>query len=120
MRRTSNSSLSPNLSLKGQGVRLKRSIGTPTLDYLDPFLLFDDFTSGNPMDYEAGFPLHPHRGIETVTYVLQGEVQHRDTLGNAGSIGAGDGSSPGCVENAEGNSMADIDRQQYGASLSSR
>jgi hypothetical protein len=76
--------------IEGAGVRLKRSIGTPTLDYLDPFLLFDDFTSSHREDYEAGFPLHPHRGIETVTYVLQGEVQHRDTLGNAGSIGAGE------------------------------
>ncbi|MDE3039787.1 MAG: pirin family protein [Nitrospirota bacterium] len=82
--------IEPEPVIEGAGVRLKRSIGTPTLDYLDPFLLFDDFTSGNPRDYEAGFPLHPHRGIETVTYVLKGEVQHRDTLGNAGSIGAGD------------------------------
>src|SRR5437660_8855546 len=72
------------------GVRLKRSIGTQKLDYLDPFLLLDHFESSNPRDYEAGFPLHPHRGIETVTYVLTGEVQHKDTLGNSGSIGAGD------------------------------
>lgn len=82
--------IEPEPVIEGAGVRLKRSIGTPTLDYLDPFLLFDDFTSDNPRDYEAGFPLHPHRGIETVTYVLWGEVQHRDTLGNAGSIGAGE------------------------------
>ena len=82
--------IDPQSVIEGAGVRLKRSIGTPTLDYLDPFLLFDDFTSGHREDYEAGFPLHPHRGIETVTYVLQGEVQHRDTLGNAGSIGAGE------------------------------
>lgn len=82
--------IEPEPVIEGAGVRLKRSIGTPTLDYLDPFLLFDDFTSPNPLDYEAGFPLHPHRGIETVTYVLEGEVQHRDTLGNAGSIGAGE------------------------------
>jgi redox-sensitive bicupin YhaK (pirin superfamily) len=82
--------IDPQPVLEGAGVRLKRSIGTDTLDYLDPFLLFDDFTSGNPPDYEAGFPLHPHRGIETVTYVLRGEVQHRDTLGNAGRIGAGE------------------------------
>src|SRR5437660_11739786 len=72
------------------GVRLKRSIGTQKLDYLDPFLLLDHFASTNPRDYEAGFPLHPHRGIETVTYVLIGEVHHKDTLGNSGSIGAGD------------------------------
>jgi redox-sensitive bicupin YhaK (pirin superfamily) len=82
--------IEPEPVIEGAGVRLKRSIGTSTLDYLDPFLLFDDFTSSDREDYEAGFPLHPHRGIETVTYVLQGEVQHRDTLGNAGSIGAGE------------------------------
>jgi redox-sensitive bicupin YhaK (pirin superfamily) len=82
--------IEPEPVIEGAGVKLKRSIGTRTLDYLDPFLLFDDFTSAHREDYEAGFPLHPHRGIETVTYVLQGEVQHRDTLGNAGSIGAGE------------------------------
>lgn len=82
--------IEPQPVLEGAGVRLKRSIGTETLDYLDPFLLLDDFTSDDPRDYGAGFPLHPHRGIETVTYVLAGEVRHRDTLGNAGSIGAGD------------------------------
>lgn len=62
--------IEPEPVIEGAGVRLKRSIGTPTLDYLDPFLLFDDFTSNNPRYYEAGFPLHPHRGIETVTYVF--------------------------------------------------
>lgn len=82
--------IEPQSVLEGAGVRLNRSIGTQTLDYLDPFLLFDDFTSKHRHDYEAGFPLHPHRGIETVTYVLEGEVQHKDTLGNTGSIGAGD------------------------------
>jgi len=82
--------IEPEPVIEGAGVRLQRSIGTPTLDYLDPFLLFDDFTSGNPSDYEAGFPLHPHRGIETVTYILEGEVRHKDTLGNAGSITAGE------------------------------
>ena len=80
----------PEPVTEGAGVRLKRSIATRTLDYLDPFLLLDDFASSNPRDYEAGFPLHPHRGIETVTYVLRGEVHHKDTLGNSGSIGAGD------------------------------
>ena len=85
--------IEPEPVIEGAGVRLKRSIGTPTLDYLDPFLLFDDFTSSHRADYEAGFPLHPHRGIETVTYVLEGEVRHKDTLGNAGSIGAGYGES---------------------------
>ena len=82
--------IEPQTVLEGAGVRLNRSIGTQALDYVDPFLLFDDFTSQHRHDYEAGFPLHPHRGIETVTYVLEGEVQHKDTLGNAGSIGAGD------------------------------
>jgi redox-sensitive bicupin YhaK (pirin superfamily) len=82
--------IEPQAVIEGAGVRLKRSIATRQLDYLDPFLLLDHFASDNPADYEAGFPLHPHRGIETVTYVLKGEVHHRDTLGNSGSIGAGD------------------------------
>jgi len=82
--------IEPEPVTEGAGVRLKRSIGTERLDYVDPFLLLDHFASSNPRDYEAGFPLHPHRGIETVTYVLQGEVHHKDTLGNSGSIGAGD------------------------------
>ncbi len=82
--------IEPEPVVEGAGVRLKRSIATQRLDYLDPFLLLDHFASSNPRDYEAGFPLHPHRGIETVTYVLRGEVHHKDTLGNSGSIGAGD------------------------------
>lgn len=82
--------IEPEPVIEGAGVHLKRSIATQTLDYLDPFLLLDHFASSNPRDYEAGFPLHPHRGIETVTYVLRGEVHHKDTLGNSGSIGAGD------------------------------
>jgi redox-sensitive bicupin YhaK (pirin superfamily) len=82
--------IEPEPVVEGAGVHLKRSIATPTLDYLDPFLLLDHFASDDPRDYEAGFPLHPHRGIETVTYMLRGEVLHRDTLGNAGRIGAGD------------------------------
>ncbi|MEE8126183.1 MAG: pirin family protein [Nitrospirales bacterium] len=82
--------IEPKLVVEGAGVRLKRSIGGEALNYLDPFLLFDHFGSPNPEDYQAGFPMHPHRGIETVTYMLTGEVQHRDTLGNAGSIGPGD------------------------------
>jgi len=80
----------PRTVLEGAGVRLKRSIALPELDYLDPFLLFDHFGSNNPQDYIAGFPMHPHRGIETVTYVLDGLVSHRDSLGNAGTIGPGD------------------------------
>jgi redox-sensitive bicupin YhaK (pirin superfamily) len=80
----------PQAVVEGAGVRLKRSIGARTLDYLDPFLLLDHFQSKNRADYEAGFPLHPHRGIETVTYLLAGAVRHRDTLGNSGEIGTGD------------------------------
>jgi redox-sensitive bicupin YhaK (pirin superfamily) len=80
----------PRSVLEGAGVRLKRSIAGPELDYLDPFLLFDHFGSDNPDDYLAGFPMHPHRGIETVTYMLAGEVRHRDSLGNSGTIGKGD------------------------------
>jgi redox-sensitive bicupin YhaK (pirin superfamily) len=82
--------IEPQGVVEGAGVRLKRSIGTRTLDYLDPFLLLDHFQSKNRADYEAGFPLHPHRGIETVTYLLAGAVRHRDSVGNAGEIGPGD------------------------------
>jgi redox-sensitive bicupin YhaK (pirin superfamily) len=82
--------IEPEAVVEGAGVRLKRSIGTRTLDYLDPFLLLDHFASRNPDDYKAGFPMHPHRGIETVTYVLAGAVHHKDTLGNSGTIGPGD------------------------------
>jgi len=74
---------------EGAGVFVQRTIGGP-LNYLDPFLLLDHFHNSRPEDYEAGFPMHPHRGIETVTYVLSGSVHHRDTLGNSGSIGPGD------------------------------
>jgi redox-sensitive bicupin YhaK (pirin superfamily) len=80
----------PQSVVEGAGVRLKRSIATRELDYLDPFLLFDHFGSSNPDDYLRGFPMHPHRGIETVTYMLAGAVRHRDTIGNAGTIEAGD------------------------------
>ncbi len=74
----------------GAGVRLKRSIATEQLDHLDPFFLFDHFGSENPKDYSAGFPMHPHRGIETITYMLDGSVAHKDSMGNSGVIGAGD------------------------------
>ncbi len=82
--------ITPQYVMEGAGVKLKRSIATPTLNYLDPFLLLDHFGSDQPEDYLAGFPMHPHRGIETVTYMLAGMVNHRDSLGNAGSIRAGD------------------------------
>ncbi|MCA9473464.1 MAG: pirin family protein [Nitrospirales bacterium] len=80
----------PKTVMEGAGVKLRRSLGGEALNYLDPFLLFDHFGSRHAEDYRAGFPMHPHRGIETVTYMLSGEVEHRDTLGNAGKIGAGD------------------------------
>ena len=77
-------------TIEGAGVRLRRAFGFgDTKDY-DPFLLLDDFRNENPADYLAGFPWHPHRGIETITYVLAGSVEHRDSLGNRGSMGAGD------------------------------
>jgi redox-sensitive bicupin YhaK (pirin superfamily) len=82
--------IEPQAVTEGAGVRLRRSIAGRVLDYLDPFLLFDHFGSDNPADYLPGFPMHPHRGIETVTYMLAGQVTHRDSLGNAGTIGAGD------------------------------
>jgi redox-sensitive bicupin YhaK (pirin superfamily) len=80
----------PQPVVEGAGVHLGRSIGTRRLDHLDPFLLLDHFESVKPADYQAGFPYHPHRGIETVTFVRKGEVRHRDSLGHSGSIGAGD------------------------------
>ena len=80
----------PQTVLEGAGVRLKRSIATATLDNLDPFLLFDHFGSNDPADYVKGFPMHPHRGIETVTYMIQGDVNHKDSIGNSGSISSGD------------------------------
>src|SRR5262245_35828569 len=82
--------IEPRAVTEGACVMLKMSIGTQSFDYLDPFLLLDHFSSTDSRDYEAGFPLHPHRGIETVTYLLSGAVSHKDTLGNAGTIGAGD------------------------------
>jgi hypothetical protein len=77
-------------TLEGAGVRLRRSFSNNEVPLFDPFLLLDRFGSSNPEDYLAGFPWHPHRGIETVTYVLDGRVAHGDTLGNSGVIGAGD------------------------------
>jgi redox-sensitive bicupin YhaK (pirin superfamily) len=82
--------ISPQAVSDGAGVKLNRLIATPTLDYLDPFLLLDHFGSDDKDDYIAGFPEHPHRGIETVTYMLKGKVTHRDTMGNEGTIAAGD------------------------------
>lgn len=77
-------------TMEGAGVRLNRVFGFYEVPLLDPFLLLDDFGSANPDDYIAGFPWHPHRGIETVTYMLAGEVEHGDSLGNSGVIYSGD------------------------------
>ena len=74
----------------GAGVKLKRSIGTPEADYIDPFLMLDEFGSENKDDYIAGFPPHPHRGIETVTYMLNGEFEHQDSTGAKGIMAPGD------------------------------
>jgi hypothetical protein len=82
--------VTPEPVVEGAGVHLRRSLGTRKLDHLDPFLLLDHFESVEPADYEAGFPYHPHRGIETVTLVRKGEVRHGDSLGHQGTIGAGD------------------------------
>jgi len=76
--------------VEGAGVKLRRGFGFGDTTEFDPFLLFDDFRNEKPDDYLAGFPWHPHRGIETITYVLAGNVQHGDSLGNRGNLGAGD------------------------------
>ncbi|HLB82584.1 MAG TPA: pirin family protein [Gemmatimonadales bacterium] len=77
-------------TIEGAGVRLRRAFGFGNTGDFDPFLLLDDFRNENPQDYLAGFPWHPHRGIETITYVLAGSVNHGDSLGNRGSLGSGD------------------------------
>src|ERR671935_28251 len=77
-------------TLEGAGVHLRRAFGFGDPREFDPFLLLDDFRNDNPSEYLAGFPWHPHRGIETITYVLTGVVEHGDSLGNRGAMGAGD------------------------------
>ncbi len=79
-----------NPTIEGAGVRLRRAFGFGQTEDFDPFLLFDDFRNDNPEDFLAGFPWHPHRGIETITYVLTGTVTHGDSLGNRGTLGAGE------------------------------
>ena len=77
-------------TMEGAGVKLHRAFGFQDPERMDPFLLFDDFRNNRPQDYLKGFPWHPHRGIETITYVLNGSVEHGDSLGNQGTLGAGD------------------------------
>ncbi len=77
-------------TMEGAGVRLKRVFGYYETELMDPFLLLDHFGSENPDDYMKGFPWHPHRGIETITYMIDGQVKHEDSLGNSGTIGSGD------------------------------
>ena len=82
--------IEPLAASDGAGVKLKRSIGTHLIDYHDPFLMLDEFGSENKDDYIGGFPPHPHRGIETVTYMLSGEFEHEDSTGAKGKMSAGD------------------------------
>src|SRR5258706_269813 len=77
-------------TMEGAGVKLRRAFGFGDTAETDPFLLLDDFRNDRPQDYLAGFPWHPHRGIETVTYILEGSVEHRDSLGSHGTLGKGD------------------------------
>lgn len=88
--RTPGHILQGNIVMEGAGVRLRRMAGYYEKEWLDPFLMLDFFGSKDPADYMKGFPWHPHRGIETVTYILEGAVRHEDSLGNSGVITAGD------------------------------
>jgi redox-sensitive bicupin YhaK (pirin superfamily) len=89
--RTISHTIEPNMVIEGAGVLLRRSFGPHVSNKFDPFLLFDHFAFNNPLEGPIkGFPTHPHRGIETVTYMLEGTVRHRDSLGNMGTIAEGD------------------------------
>jgi quercetin 2,3-dioxygenase len=88
--RTIRKLISSKPTIEGAGVHLKRAFGYNEVPLFDPFLMMDDFRSDNPDHYLAGFPWHPHRGIETITYVLQGDVEHGDSMGNKGVISSGD------------------------------
>ena len=90
MRRSIAEFLKGEAVLEGAGVRLRRVFGYYDVPSFDPFLMLDDFRSDNPADFLKGFPWHPHRGIETITYVLKGDVEHGDSLGNSGTISSGD------------------------------
>ncbi len=90
LQRTVSHVLESQSTVDGAGVKLKRVFGHMQIPALDPFLLLDSFGSNNPADYLAGFPWHPHRGMETVTYMLSGEVEHQDSLRNKGTIKSGD------------------------------
>ena len=76
--------------IEGAGVKLNRAFGFGNTSQFDPFLLLDDFRNDDQIDYEKGFPWHPHRGIETITYILKGSVEHKDSLGNSGELNDGD------------------------------
>lgn len=84
--RTIKSDVTGHPAIDGAGVHLVRVLGSPTVRSFDPFLMLDAFDSRNPADYIKGFPMHPHRGIETFTYLIQGEIDHKDSLGNSGKI----------------------------------
>jgi quercetin 2,3-dioxygenase len=88
--RTIKRTMAARPTVDGAGVKLSRVFGYGLTDLFDPFLMMDHFGSDKPADYQAGFPWHPHRGIETVTYLLEGSVDHGDSLGNSGTIGPGD------------------------------
>src|SRR5437899_13089028 len=113
------------LTTEGAGVKLRRAFGFGTTSEFDPFLLLDDFRNDNPDDYRAGFPWHPHRGIETITYVLAGSVEHGDSLGNSGKMGAGDvqwmtaGSGILHQEMPKGDAQGRMHGCQFGANLPS-
>lgn len=113
-------------TLEGAGVHLHRAFGFHEPERFDPFLLFDDFRNERPEDFRAGFPWHPHRGIETITYVLSGTVDHQDSLGNKGRLGAGDvqwmtaGSGIMHQEMPRGNATGQMHGFQLWANLPSR
>lgn len=90
MKRTVKSTVRGHRTVDGAGVSLVRVLGDSTMEEFDPILMLDSFDSTNPEDYRAGFPLHPHRGIETISYVVKGAMKHRDSLGNEAAVGDGE------------------------------